>query len=672
MAVRFPVALRGFRGLARILPALATTFLAVPGAALPPVAGGGVEGGADGPGTEAAFIDAGGHVVRLDPLPPDLPGLAAYRTDDPRRPLRLGDGLLVRFRQPTWDVPPDLASAAGVTAQRSIDRARTTWRCRANGPEGVLRASRILANRPGVLWALPDFVVPVDLHGAPDDPWYPRQWAFRPGGSGTIDAEGAWALTTGDARVVAAVVDTGVDTLHPDLGPGRFVPGWDALDGDPDPGPGPLAAGAHGTHCAGILGALHNDRGVAGICPGCRLMGVRFLTGLPGDEHVTELSNAAEALHRAADGGAWVIGNSWGVFNVNKPKIPMEPLREAAVYAATHGGPDGQGALVVFSSGNQTAWDESTQRALALPIAQDDLAALPEVISVGATDPDDVRQEYSQFGPELDLVAPGGSLVASRPQIVTLDTSGSAGGQGNGANKGNGAHYVSALLLEVRKDGLPETDATGEVTEYFNGTSSSAPMVAGVAALVWSADLADGTRDLSAGDVRRILEGTADRVGALPYADGRNEEYGHGRLNAGRAVRAARYGVDGAPGDRCIVDVNCAGGVCAREAGAAEGACGGLLPDPGPPDGPAGTDSSPPDDAAVPADAPEDAKEDRPGPDPGIGDPAGDLRGDPAEASIDRGKGGCGAGRRAPAPCTWPLGLFVTAAWLIRLAARRR
>ncbi len=500
-----------------------------------------------------SYVGVDGRLVSLQQISADIPGLARFSTDNPRRPLRLGNGLLVRFTGPTREVPGDLMALAGINPERPIDREMTTWLFRADGPESVLMASRILAGRPGVRWALPDFVVHFDLHSIPGrndvppntyDPFYSQQWAFLPGETGTIDAQIAWNVTKGDPRVVVAVIDTGVDNLHPDLGADRFVPGWDALESDDNAWPGPLAAGGHGTHCAGIIGALHNDRGVAGLCPDCKLMGLRFLTGLPGDEHVAELSNAAEALHQAADKGAWVINNSWGIYNINKPKVPMEPILEAARYAATHGGPDGNGAFVVFASGNQTGWDEAAQKAYALKIAADDLAALPEVMSVGATGPDDVRQLYSQYGPELDITAPGGGFLPTDPQIVTLDTSGETAGKGNGANKGDGAHYASALLLEATQNGLSEPDLTGEVTVYFNGTSSAAPMVAGVAALIWSADLLDGQIDLSAADVRRIIEATADKVGPLPYAAGRNDEYGHGRLNAGRAVEVAVQGLD--------------------------------------------------------------------------------------------------------------------------------
>lgn len=600
---------------------------------------------------DLSYIDSRGRVVTLDPVVASSSGtaVALFRADVPDRYVRLRDGVLVRLAVPSAVFPSDLATEARLEPDRPIDRAATTWRCRAAGPEAALRASRTLWGRPGVVWALPDFGVPIALHAVPEDPYYQDQWYLRPGASGTVDVEGAWAVTQGAPQVVIAIVDTGVDDRHPDFGRDRFVLGWDSLDQDADPWPGPLAANAHGTHCAGIIGAAHNQRGVAGVCPGCRLMALRFLSGLPGDDHVPELSNAVEALHRAADDGAWVVSNSWGVYDVNKPKIDLAPLLDAARYAATHGGPDGKGALVIFSSGNQ-----------AKAIAPDDLAALPEVLSVGAVDRSDVRHAYSQYGPELDVVAPGGASWWRDPQVVTLDTAGTTGGKGNGANKGDGFHYVSAALVEARKD-WPEADRTGEVTAYFNGTSSAAPIVAGIAGLAWSVNPA-----LSAREVRRIIEGTADQVGPLPYVNGRNDEYGHGRANAGRAVRAARFGVDGPSGAACVEDVNCASGTCLRAPGATEGTCvGGDPPDPGmtdpatDPDVPVADTARP--DAGQPADdleardlpggevlsdlAREDALADGPGGD--------DRRVEVPESAPVEGDrasgGGCGAGAGRPA-----------------------
>ena len=499
--------------------------------------------GLPAPGVGLSYIDSRGCSISLQRLPSESDRVAVFDGGDPARPILLRDGLLVAFDASVERVPSSVLARAGLTPVRPIDRAGTTWLCRAAGPDQVLEASRALAVIEGVRWAVPDFSVPIDLHEAPGDPFWSAQWPVNPSGSfHDVNVIEAWSRTTGDPRVIVAIIDTGVDTFHPDLGADRFVAGDNYIEARQGPWPGDRAAAAHGTHCAGIIGALHNDIGIAGLCPGCSLAGYRFLTGLPGDEHVAELSNAAIALRQAADDGAWVISNSWGIYNVNKPKVDLVPIFEAARYAAENGGPDGQGALVVFSSGNQMGYDESTDTTFALNIAPDDLAALPGVLAVGAINPEGERQEYSQWGPELDLVAPGGAYAALEPQIVTLDTSGSTSGRGNGANKGDGQHYVSAGIGDVKKSGMPESDSSGLVTQYFNGTSSSAPFVSGAAALVWSADLLDGVRDLSASDVRRILLDTAAKVGPLPYPAGRNDEYGRGLVDVSAAVQAALDG----------------------------------------------------------------------------------------------------------------------------------
>ncbi len=135
-------------------------------------------------------------------------------------------------------------------------------------------------------------------------------------------------------------------------------------------------------------------------------------------------------------------------------------------------------------------------------------AAFPEAIAVGASTNFDCRAGYSQFGLEVDVVAPssGGPLNL---RVTTTDRTGTDG-------------YDT-------DDYLPnESGSTG-----FGGTSSATPLVSGVAGLMLSRN-----PELTAQEVRSILQETADQIGPDSYIDGRNNRYGHGRVNASRALQA--------------------------------------------------------------------------------------------------------------------------------------
>ncbi|MBI4917566.1 MAG: VCBS repeat-containing protein [Acidobacteria bacterium] len=137
-------------------------------------------------------------------------------------------------------------------------------------------------------------------------------------------------------------------------------------------------------------------------------------------------------------------------------------------------------------------------------------AAFPETIAVGATSDFDCRSNYSQYGPDLDVVAPSNGGNAA---ITTTDRTGSAG-----------------------------YDTTSNYTSSFGGTSSATPLASGVAGLVLSID-----PGLTVAEVRQVLQDTAAKVGLDPYVLGRNDRYGYGRLDAAAAVAAAQpcaYSID--------------------------------------------------------------------------------------------------------------------------------
>lgn len=364
---------------------------------------------------------------------------------------------------------------------------------------GMEAALAIYQSDPSVEYAEPDY--PLRLAAAPDDPRYGEMWGLentgQTGGTGDadIDAAAAWDLATGDT-VLVAVIDSGVDYLHPDLAanmwtnpfevPGNGldddgngylddVRGWDFFDGDADPRDELF----HGTHVAGIIAAVgDNGTGVVGVNWAARIMPLK-VTDRQGTGSV---SAAVEAILYAVEMKARVINNSWAVVDFS------QALRDAVALA------DSAGVLFVAAAGNgypQLADDNDL--APVYPASLD----LPNVIAVAATNSRDSLAAISRYGATtVDLAAPGEGILSTMPD--------------------------SAYALN-------------------SGTSAATPHVSGVAALLWAR-----SPDLDYLAVKqRLLEGV-EVLGSLQgkVATG-------GRLNARRALAevavaipdtAARYG----------------------------------------------------------------------------------------------------------------------------------
>jgi len=210
------------------------------------------------------------------------------------------------------------------------------------------------------------------------DPYRRQQWALD-----RLSAEQVWPAQNGGG-VVVAVVDTGVDAGHPDLA-GVVLAGTDVGVGT---GNGQSDPNGHGTHVAGVIAAVaSNGIGGAGLAQGVRILPVRVLgaTGSGSDADV------ANGIVRAADRGASVINLSVGA-------AEYSPAEAAAVAYAVQ-----KGAVVVSAAGNF--------REKGNPVIYP--AAFPNVIGVGATDPDDRVTDFSSTGSYVDLVAPGKGIVST-------------------------------------------------------------------------------------------------------------------------------------------------------------------------------------------------------------------------------------------------------------------
>ncbi len=280
-----------------------------------------------------------------------------------------------------------------------------------------------------------------------------------------IMAPKAWTVTTGGSRKIA-IVDTGVNTNHEDL-QGRVLTGRNIIKGTNKTGDD----NGHGTAMAGIAAAAtDNAKGLAGVTWSDKILPVKALDA----EGFGDEDWIADGIRWAADNGADVVNLSLG------GPFYSKLLHDAVVYAQS------KGALVVAASGNQ-GWS--------LPGYP---AAFEGVLSVGATDTSDEIPAWvgadcmggPNYGSTLDLVAPGHQILAP-------------------------AHL--------------DLNANGKLDDYqqVTGTSAAAPVVVGVAALVWARNPSWTADQVAAG-----LKDTADDLG-LPGPD---RFYGAGRVNAFRAL----------------------------------------------------------------------------------------------------------------------------------------
>ena len=253
-------------------------------------------------------------------------------------------------------------------------------------PPGV--AKHLLA-RGKVVRIDPD----VEVHALAKPPWAggnkgqpPAQPPQElPWGVNRIDAEWAWGAATG-AGVNVAVIDTGIDSSHPDLaanvaGGINFV----AKTWWKPAAPSKWADdNGHGTHVAGIIAALDNDIGVAGVAPRATLWAVKVLD-----------KNGSGYLSNVIAGIQWSVSNHIDVANMSLgTDFDVPSLHDACDAAAA------AGVLLVAAAGNDGA-------------AVDYPGAYSSVIAVAATDINDLRPWWSSFGPQVYLAAPGVSVKST-------------------------------------------------------------------------------------------------------------------------------------------------------------------------------------------------------------------------------------------------------------------
>jgi len=349
--------------------------------------------------------------------------------------------------------------------------------------------------------------------------------------------------------VVIGIVDDGLQIAHPDLAANvATVAGRNFANGSTNPSPSNPDADHHGTMVGGIAGAVGaNGVGVRGVAPAATLKGFNVLAS---NAQGNQLSNIEYSWWDGAESAdVQVFNNSWGAGPGN-PNLPLAfSQNDVASYEqALSGTRGGRGGIYVKSAGNnfnnasvsQTqdvcTTDTKNRNTGCVPAGRDPRNNLFNVITVGAVRADGVRSSYSSTGSALWVSAFGGEyglqaqyapgLVARAydPAIVTTDVGGCAvGSNKNSARENSLDSNLSAI------------DSTCNYTAKMNGTSASAPMVSGVAALVLEAN-----PRLSYRDGKYILATTATRTHpnqlAVTLADGRTLVPGWTVNAAGRAI----------------------------------------------------------------------------------------------------------------------------------------
>lgn len=250
-------------------------------------------------------------------------------------------------------------------------------------PVEELEARRVLLlNLSGVEAVEPErWVSATDT--IPNDPGFANQYGLT-----AIRAPQGWDLATGSSSVVIAIVDSGVDYGHTDL-TGKLTAGHNFVACPNSALPCPFLPQddyGHGTHAAGIAAALtNNSTGVAGVSWGAQVMPVKVLNSFGNGTY----ENVAAGIVWAVDHGAQVINLSLGGIN------PSAVLESAVLYAYSNN------VLLVASSGNQSSPN------VLYP------ARYPQVVAVGASNMSNLPASFSNYGPQVDLAAPGENIYST-------------------------------------------------------------------------------------------------------------------------------------------------------------------------------------------------------------------------------------------------------------------
>eukprot|EP00903_Cladosiphon_okamuranus_P001323 g1321.t1 len=364
-----------------------------------------------------------------------------------------------------------------------------------------------------VEYAQPELITDIEWLSLPlQDILLRKQWHLE--NRGRVEGSSAGYVAGADARVAAAwrrlgdygssdvivgIIDDGFDLHHPDLA-GKSVLPWDFERESPDVSPrfnpaDPAAGNWHGTPCAGLAVARPRGGDAVGAAPNASLMPVRQSATL-------SARNIVRWFDYMTENGAWIVSCSW------KARARFYDLNEVvhrAIERCAREGRDDKGCTIVFAAGNDGMGINEGDRL-------NGFAVHPDVLAVSACTSTDESDPSSSHGAEIAVCAPS-SGYSGRP-ISTTDVTGT---------------YTDAFGL------VHERGVAMDCIRSLGGTSSASPIVAGVCALVLSAN-----PDLTSAEVRSIIRETARQIGPKDaYKQGHSRAFGYGCVNADAAVEQA-------------------------------------------------------------------------------------------------------------------------------------
>jgi subtilisin family serine protease len=344
-----------------------------------------------------------------------------------------------------------------------------------------------LRNLDFIVYAEPNYLMQVNGN-PPNDPRYYLQRGLEQLNDIDIDANRAWDFTTGNSGIKVGVIDDGIDYDNEDLGDGVFGVsgakvrgGWDYINNNSDPDfKGEYGCPSHGTEVAGIIGANRNNNlGISGLAggngisnTGCQLFSLKV--GRNNDcKYPTSLIIEAilDGSNSSPGYGCHILNISLGGYNYS------ESYRGAIRVAAQNN------VVVVASKGNEYS------TSFHYPSDYD----ASWIVSVGATNSADYKASFSNMGNGIDVAAPGTTYLINTTTPVE-----------------NGS-YTS-----------------------FSGTSASAPIVSGQAALILAEALEQGI-SLHHNDVEWLIKVSAEDVNSSTLP-GYDDDLGHGRVNVGKSL----------------------------------------------------------------------------------------------------------------------------------------
>jgi serine protease len=355
-----------------------------------------------------------------------------------------------------------------------------------------------LETNPDVEYAVPNHIARA-AQFTPNDPGFRLQWNLWEGFG--INMPEAWVLAAaagapGGRGATVAVLDSGVAFERfrryrraPDLRKKTFVRGYDFIDRDRHPND----VFGHGTHVTGTIAqATNNGTGAAGVAYGVKIMPLRVLDSEGSGDSVA----IAKAIRYAARHRVDVINLSLE-FELDVVASEIPEILAAIRFAHR------RGVVIVAAAGNRFG------RRVAYP------ARAGQVIAVGATTRNGCQSDYSNFGSDLDVVAPGGGIDAEPEASEELPLC-------NPDDPGDWIYQQTFRGLSVRRFGLPGG---------YEGTSMASPHVSGIAALVIATGRLGPNPTPDA--VQRHLEATARDLGPPGF----DTSYGYGLVDAAAALR---------------------------------------------------------------------------------------------------------------------------------------